>query len=491
MNNHFESSNNDVASILGQTQEVKDYVSNLESKTEQLELSSMSVEEFLKTLDSRLETDAHTFNIINDQYVLEEKQYLNLNEPNLELESKIKSIKEKYNTQREAFEMLVLPKIKSIGKRIAQGAIGAVTLVGAIAHLEKQELPEYLSKDTNPKEIEWNDDTKKELGKLSYEYALLMKQDSVYKDKEVPREVFENRFMDFVREYAPEIQIIHPDDQKGLGNHLYEWTFRNVFGSSKNRAHYVRDVLFYQEQNIKWSADKSKYIDTTSSLIDFKAEVSHHLNGDWSLDREAAFVDDFISNYFQQRKMYRDVYTNEFQAHEVAEKAVNRYLAIKDRNFEVEFVDVYNIYQDYYREFIKMKEYGSSGDIEMLLYLYLNDDDWSFIQLKENKEIVFENLKEAKRLIDLLPEDISSTVKQSLFRDLTHKVALNKQNPNFKDALSGTSLEDAYVQYLFTKESENPATTHYYEAVNKQEAEAIKEDIEDYKKVIKNKKEHS
>ncbi len=253
-------------------------------------------------------------------------------------------------------KLLEKRKLKSSFLKQLKGVIkytsGGIVALALTAHLAQKEYPDYISKEKEPTKIEWNESTQKEIKKLSHEYVLIIKTDPAY--EKIPDSVFEKRFIDFVAAYGPDIKIAYTGDGSRIENKINKWSIKHVFNRTDRYAQYADGVIFLEEKNLKMKDDNSGYDFKTSNLVDFLAEISHHINYDYTVRRSIAYTENLILHDFNQKKMYKDPYSVEYQAHEITRSAISKYLAPEDHNLNTDFVDIYNAEHKNYREIFKL-----------------------------------------------------------------------------------------------------------------------------------------
>ncbi len=383
------------------------------------------IEKEFQFLESVAENDLENFGQTNENFVVNFKKSNEIlgNTPELDLE--IKSIQEKYEKEKKVFKSSFLSKLKNSAKYTA---IGLYSLA-LVAHVGKKELPEYLDKTKEPEKIEWNESTNSEIEKLSNEYALLIKEDTSYQD--IPDSFFKERMVNFVAKYGPDIKVVHPGDNMGLGDKMSDFVFQKVLRQREGKAHVaIGNSIFYEEKNLKMAEDSSGYDWDSSSLSDFFAEFAHHINRDWSFRRSLAYAEDLARRGFQQGEMYSDINSAEFQAHDVTQGALGTYFFPNTKeDLKYDFEDIYNIYQDYYRELIKTRGYENNDDIELLTWDVLSPYQ-RLEEVFDNKEVVFTNLNKVRDLLDNLPA--SQVLKSTLFSVLTSSLPLSKADNDYE-----------------------------------------------------------
>lgn len=212
-----------------------------------------------------------------------------------------------------------------------------------------------------------------------------------------------------------------------IGNRISDYVFQNVLNQPEHRAHYGSGTLFYEEKDLKMNEDSTKYDTETTSLGDFIAEFSHHINRDWELRRSFAYAEDLVRKGFQQQQMYGDLFSSEYQAHSVTQTAIAKYLFPDNNDLNVDFVNLYNTEQEYYREFIKVRGYEKSEDIEDLTFDLLQNK--KFEDIVKDKIIIFQNLEEIRNLLDVL--EVSNNLKGDLFSIMINSFPLEKSNNNY------------------------------------------------------------
>lgn len=295
----------------------------------------------------------------------------------------------------------------------------------------KQELPNYLeNKQKNLTEITWNEQTRKEIDELAHDYVLVMRQDTLYRN--INDTVLENRFRDLVETWGPDINIVHPNEKMSFGDEFNEWIFQKVLRQNEERAHYNDGTLFYENKRLQKkeidefsdSVDMVKYDLSTSGLHDFCAELSHHINHDFGLQRSFAYTEDLLKMGFRQRAMYEDPYSSEYQAHSVTEEAIYKYLFPDDGKMDTDFVDIYNTYQEYYREIVKTRGYEKNEDINGLFWYTINFK--TFKEITEEKATTFKNLSRLRDVLDNTP--LSKELRGELFEMMEEVFPL--ENPN-------------------------------------------------------------
>jgi len=399
---------------------------NLTNKKER-SIKSLDANKLLEGGEKSAEIDLTNLEKGTDDFTLRQKKLLGITENDLKIESEISTIKEKYKAEKQKVKSSFLARLKTIAKYTAGGAIA----LAFAAHFTQKEYPDYIdtSKEKETNKIEWNESTEKEIKKLGHEYALLIKEDSVYGG--VPDSVFENRFTNFVAEYGPDIEVIHPGDDMNLGDRVGEYVFQNILNQPDHRAHYSNGTLFYEEKNLKIKEDSTEYDMETTSLGNFAAEFSHHINKDWELQRSFAYAEDLVRKGFRQEKMYEDIFSSEYQAHSVTDNAIYRYLFPDNANLDIDFVNLYNMEHEYYREFIKMGGYEKSEDIEDLtLNLLMNKKTEDIIK---DKGVIFQNLEKIRSILDTL--EVSSDLKGNLFSMMTNNFPLENSNNDYQSII--------------------------------------------------------
>src|SRR3989344_3574140 len=381
------------------------------------------IERLLEGVEKNAEDDLNNFEKSNNDFIDREKELLNISENDPKVESEISAIKEKYKSEKKKLKLSFLSRLK----KVAKYTTGGIVALAFTAHFAQKEYPDYLSKEKEPTKIEWNEPTQKEIKKLSHEYALIMKSDSVF--KETPDSIFENRFTDFVATYGPDIEIVHPGDDMSAGNKVYDWIFSGVLRQPSGRAHdAIGGTLFYEEKDLKMKEDSSGYDFQTSSFSDFVAEFSHHIKNDWSIRRSFAYAEDLVRGGFQQIGMYEDPYSSEYQAHEITQNAIAKYLVPDENNLNVDFVDIYNVEQEYYRELVKTRGYEKNADIEELNWKILMEK--KFNDIVKDKEIIFQNLEKIRDILDGI--DIDKNLKGDLFSIMVTNFPLENSNNNYE-----------------------------------------------------------
>lgn len=391
---------------------------------EALETTPESGHEGLEdNISSAAEIDLNNSSKSTNHFVAAEKARLGVLEDTPALESEIKQTLDKHESRRKRLLSAFMSKVKKVAKYTA----GGVTALAFTAHFAKQEYPDHLSKDTEPPPIEWNESTRADLEQLAHEYALLIKSEKG-EFANIPDSIFENRFMDFVTTYGPDIQIIHPGDDMDWDDKMYNDIFEGVLKQPAGKAHdALGGTLFFEDKTLKKYSeeygDTTKYDWETTSLVDFSAEFAHHINNDWSLRRAFAYADDLASQGFKQGGMYGDPYSSEFQAHSVTQHAIHDYLFPGAKELSVPFEDMYNLHQDYYRKFVNTRGYERDEDIEEISWIFYT---MNFSQLQINKGAVFKNLDFIRDGIDGL--EISDESKGDLFGLMVTTTPL--QNPD-------------------------------------------------------------
>ena len=374
------------------------------------------------------EDDFNNYEKSDNNFIAREKGRLGILKNDPKIESEILATKEKYKLEKKKLKSSFLSRLKKIIKYATGGAIA----LAFTAHFAQKEYPDYLSKEKEPKKIEWNESTEKEIGKLAHEYALLIKEDSVF--SEIPDSVFENHFTQFVIDYGPDIEVVHPGDDMSIGNKISEYVFQNILNQPDHRAHYKGGTLFYEEKNMKMNEDSTEYDIETTSLVDFVAEFSHHINRDWEMQRSFAYTEDLVRKGFQQQQMYEDPYSSEYQAHSVTQNSIAKYLFPDSKKLNVNFVNLYNTQHEYYREFMKMRGYEKIEDIEELdfnLLMNKKSDD-----IAKDKHIVFQNLENIRNSIDKIGSGLGKKIKSELFGIIIENFPLEKSNLNFEKIAS-------------------------------------------------------
>ncbi|MEK7113530.1 MAG: hypothetical protein AAB873_01750, partial [Patescibacteria group bacterium] len=185
---------------------------------------------------------------------------------------------------------------------------------------------------------------------------------------------------------------------------------------------------------MKMNEDSTEYDIETTSLVDFVAEFSHHINRDWEMQRSFAYTEDLVRKGFQQQQMYEDPYSSEYQAHSVTQNAIAKYLFPDSKKLNVNFVNLYNTQHEYYREFMKMRGYEKIEDIEELdfnLLMNKKSDD-----IAKDKHIVFQNLENIRNSIDKIGSGLGKKIKSELFGIIIENFPLEKSNLNFEKIAS-------------------------------------------------------
>ncbi len=395
--------------------------------------------ELLKKVEEKAEAEIEGLEECNREFLRHEKKHYGLEEPNLEMEAEIREVQEKYQSHRKRFKSSFLSKLNNISRWLVDmSAILALTV-----HFGQQEYPDYLNKksDKEPNKIEWNESTQKEIEDMAHEYMLIMKTDSVYTSdndsfyKDVPDSVFENRFIDFVATWGPDINIVHPENEMDLGNAIQQLLFEAIPGQSATIPHYaLNNTLVYPNRPMERDSGAAKYRDPYN-FLDFVAEFSHHINNDWNLRRSFAYADKLVSAGFNQRALYKDLYATEYQAHSVTQIAVAKYIFPDNHDLNIDFADTYNTYHEYYRQFLRTRGYETFTQIDDLNKSLLCDKDLPY--LSQNKEIIFENLENMRNAIDEI--DADEKMKSQLFELLT-SIPLERENYDFDELITETQV---------------------------------------------------
>lgn len=386
-------------------------------------------EKLAEKIESRAQIDLENFERSNDDFINAQWSTIVTEEKPLELQVGVREVQEKYKKEKRKLKSTFLSVLNKVGKVIIDGTMMVILL----GHINQKEYPEYLDKNNEktPNKIEWNQATTKEIKKLAHEYALIIKTDTAGYGK-IPIEFFEARFENFVANYGPDIQIVHPGDNMDIKDQVYDFLFEKILRQSKGRAHDgFGGTIFYENKTLskKHGADEDpdRYDLETSSLRDFAAEFSHHINNDWSLQRSSVYVDGLLRSGFQQGDMYEDPFSPEYQAHTITQSAISEYLFPDSNDLSVNFVDVYNTKQEYYRELIKMKKYTNNEELQFLTWnLFYN----KFSKQVSDKEAIFKNLAGIRHAIDNanIPND-----KQNIFFSIMVKqFKLNVPNNNYE-----------------------------------------------------------
>lgn len=387
-------------------------------------VTNSDTEKMSKNVERTAENDLFNFEKSNDDFTEQEKVRLGIVETTPQLEQEISILKEKYKIEKKNLKSSFVSKLKNIAKYTT----GSIITLAFTAHFAQKEFPDYLSKEKEPKKIEWNDSTKSEIKKLAHEYALMMKVDPMY--KQTPDSVFEDRFENFVAEYGPDIEIVHPGDDMSLGNKIYDIIFEKVLRQKGTKAHDAPGgTLFYKDKTLqKDPNDSTRYDPQTSGFKDFIAEFSHHLNNDWSLRRSFAYAEDLARKGFHQQRMYEDPYSSEYQAHHITENAIIDYMAPDNHNLSVDFADIYNTEMEYYKECVKTRGYEDDKQISWLYYKILYDK--KFNDIAKNKQTIFQNLENVRNSIDKVGYDIDKKIKSELFQIIVEDFPLENKNLN-------------------------------------------------------------
>ena len=386
-----------------------------------------NLERLLESAEKSAEIDLTNFEKWIEKFILRQKKLLNITKGDLELEYEIYKIKGKYKSEKKKLKSSFLSRLKKIVKYTT----GGIVALAFTAHFVQKEYPDYLSKEKEPTKIEWNEPTQKEIKKLSHEYALIMKSDSVF--KETPDSIFENRFTNFVATYGPNIEIVHPGDDMSAGNKVYDWIFSWVLRQPSGRAHEgIGGTLFYEEKDLKMKEDSSGYDFQTSSFDDFVTELAHHINNDWGIRRSFAYAYDLVRGGFKQNEMSEDPYSSEYQADIITKDAIIKYLISDENNLNVDFIDIYNVEYEYYRELVKTRGYEKYADIEELSLRILIGK--KFDNLIKDKEIIFKNLEKIRDILDGI--NIDKNLKGDLFSIMVIYFPLENSNNNYESILN-------------------------------------------------------
>lgn len=398
-----------------------------DSKPESFDDSEL--EKLRENIEDSAQNDLNNFERSNNEFIENQKKILGFTEKDPALEIEILKVKEKYQKERKKLKTSFLSKLN----RISKFALDSVVTLAFVVHFSQKEAPDYLdrSQEKEPKKIEWNEATKKEIKKLAHEYALIIKTDNAGYNK-ISETIFEERFANFVATYGPDIQIVHPGDDMSVKDKIYDLIFEGVLRQKSGRAHdALGGTLFYENKTLRKKqgkdVDTTEYDMETSSLRDFAEEFSHHINKDWSLRRAFAYADGLIRNGFHQEKMYEDPYSPEYQAHQITQSAISEYLFPDSNDLSVNFVDIYNTKQEYYREFVKMKGYANDEDIQMLTWRIFYK---KFSKQEADKEIVFKNLEKIRSAID--KAEISDDLKGSFFKIMVERFKLDTPENNYE-----------------------------------------------------------
>jgi hypothetical protein len=402
---------------------------------EPIEFYDESIENMVETVNESAKTDLSKFEKSNNDFVKQKREFCNVPENDPKIEIEILKVQENYKSKRKSFFKTFLSEFNSAVKYMPE----YLAIASTIVHFTQQELPDYLpQKEKNAKEISWDNSTEKEVNKLAREYSLRMKIDSAYKD--IPESVLENRFKDFVATWGHDIRIVHYNEDMNMGDAFGEWIFQKVLRQKADRAHYGNKTLYYESNSIKekvidpdgdfnTNGDTAKQYDlSTGSLGDFCAELSHHINGDYSFRRSFAYTEDLARKGFRQNQMYEDPYSEEYQAHSVTEEAIYKYLFPNDHNLDVDFVHIYNTIQDYYRKILETQDYEKTEDTYAILWDLISFKD--FNEIDHDKKIVFENIDKIREAIN--KTDVSNNTKGELFHILTNGFALENTNTDYE-----------------------------------------------------------
>ncbi len=441
-------------------------------------------------IEKSADYDITVFEKLNNAFLEHEKQRFGL-ENNQELNAEIAAVQEKYRSEKKKVKSGFLRKLKKIGKFTIKGIIAlAIT-----AHFTQKEFPDYLSKETEKEEkhVTWNESTRAELEKLSNEYTLAMKTDSVY--AQMPDSVFKNRFMNFVKTWGSDITIVHPGDDMSVGDKMNEIIFEDVLRQQHDKSHYDNGTIFYQRKHLDSTTYSQSDFDKNSSFEDFCAEFSHHINKDWTLRRSFAYTEDLVRKGFDQSQMYEDAYSSEYQAHVITQDAIGKYLIPDNHDLNVDFVDIYNTEQEYYREFRKTKSYEGSKQVDGFVFTLLSLRNIEDVYSK--KENIFKNVESLRNTIETLNTD--DETKGKISEIITWAYNLDNLNQNLEQMVSDTreviqiaeklktndlptsssTLEEVYIENLLAKNPDDK-TTHYFEGVNPEKAKTIRNIVHAY-----------
>ncbi len=396
-------------------------------------IENTDIKQLLEDTKNNTEIDLSFFEKSNSDFIDQQKMDANIIKDNPKLESKVSNIQKGYQSARQELKKTFLTRLKNITKYTT----GSIAALAFTVHFAQKEVPDYLSKEKETQEIEWNESTQQKIEKLGQEYAFLMKAGSFYKD--VPTSFFENRFTDFVAKFGPDIEIVYTEDNTDIKNKIVQWAFKNVASQKDHRAHYFANTLFFEnvEINLEKSieiedADDIEYIFEKSNLHDFSSEFAHHIGNDFSIGRSFTYAENLVSNKFKQNKMYTDAYSPEYQAHNITQDAIKRFLMPEDHNLNIDFVDIYNIEQEYYREIIKNKDYVKNKfDINRLINRLLRYK--SLDTITKNKTAIFQNLEKIRKILDRT--NTEQKLNSNMFLEMVDKFPLENLDNNYEIGL--------------------------------------------------------
>ncbi len=303
-----------------------------------------------------------------------------------------------------------------------------------------KETPSKIEKNTD--KVEFSKETKTQIDKLSDEYLEVYRCDN--ESAKIADEDIKNRFVQFVKDYAPDVEVVPIGQEKTKIDKAYNWVFAKILRQREGRSHYGPSRVFYEENKMEYS-DEGK--PSSSNLGSFIAEVSHHINDDFSVRRAAKYAKDFVAGGFSQHRMYFDVNSVEFQAHTIAESAVRNYLFCKPEDFNhLDFQKICNTYIDICQLSKQYEKYGAVGFAENMDEHFVWD---------ENPKSVIERFDTIKSMVPVLADFIDSecgalseTSKKDIFERMFNKAVVNKE-----DLASTIEVGREYAK-VYTKKDE-------------------------------------
>jgi len=352
-------------------------------------------------------------------------QKLGESNDNEKIKSEIIAVHKKYKSIREKFLKQSIFLLRKFITLLAS-SISASLLMVSVA---KKEFPDFIQNPEKNVKISWNIETKNEIENLASEYAKeFIGRFSRNKQKNVSEKFLEERFIQFVKQYAPDISIVFTESiEKSTIKKIEDNLALLLREGNIPRAYIKSRTIYYPQDSV-----------VCNRLSDFISELAHYINGDYSFGRSMAYSSDLMRNNFKQLKTYKDPYSVEYQAHNVTEWAIRAYLICVDERFDVSFPEIFNVFQEYYRVCISKKSWEYSD--YFVNYLLLETlGSFNFSEISAHKKNICKNIALMRDAVDEICVFDDKEIKIKIFEDLVYRATdndlaiLKSDNPNFHE----------------------------------------------------------